>query len=115
MRTLPSDEEVVKAVESVMRLHKEVHSQKLLHSLVLKELRGENQYCSVSEDRVKKLASRAGAKIFVEKRRAGRETKRCYVCEGKLELVEGSGMRCLNCGFRIERKHAPSRYVFYRK
>lgn len=125
MHSLPSDEEVEKAIEKVLQQQKEVHSQKLLHSLVLKELREANQYYKISEERVRKLAANTGVRIFVEKRKAEKESRRCYVCGGELEVVRGRDLygsasavakRCAKCGFEIERgKLGPSRYVFYRR
>jgi hypothetical protein len=126
MYRIPRSDEVGETIIRVLEEYREVGSQNLLHSLVLRRLKRENQFYKLSPERVKRIAAGlAEVKIFVEKKKSGREAKKCYVCGSKMEWIEGknlfgnaarTGKKCVKCGFRVDRPElAPRRYVFYKR
>jgi hypothetical protein len=125
MYKIPSDEEVIDAILKVLEEYREIRSQNLFHGLVLKNIKKRSRYYIVSAGRVRRLAANMeGVKIFVEKRKSGREAKKCYVCGNELEELKMKdlhggetfiGKKCNACGFKIHRKNLePRRYIFYR-
>ena len=126
MYRIPKDDEVGASILSTMEEYKEIGSQKLLHSLVLKRLRRENQFYKLSPERVKRIAaSMPEVKVFVEKRKSVKEAMKCYICGHPLERIKVkdlfgdptyAGKKCLKCGFKIDRAMlVPKRYLFYRR
>lgn len=126
MYKMPSNEEVSEAIRDVLNKRREVESQRLLHELVLKRLKEENQYCILAGSRVRKIAANLkGVKILVEKRRSDKKAKKCYVCGGELEVIRATnlygrecsaGKKCKNCGFKIDKENlAPKRYTFLKR
>ena len=124
MYKIPKDEEIAEAIHSVLAKHKEVKSQSLFCEFVLGELKKESPYYRVSSDRVKRVASLEGVKIFIEKRKSQKEAKSCFVCGGELFTLKvknlmgtevPSGKKCRVCGFKMNKSHlAPRRYIFYK-
>ena len=126
MYKIPAEEEIGSAITKILEKYREVESQKLLHFLVLKKLKEQNQYYMLSEDRVRKIASKLPAvRIFVEKRKTDREAKKCYVCGSELETLKAKnlygseaaiGKKCRVCGFKMNRKNLmPRKYIFLKK
>lgn len=124
MYKIPGKDEVGTAVLEVLEDYREVKSQAMLHSLVLKKLKKENQFFKISPERVRKIAAeQEEVKIFVEKCKSPREAKKCFICGEEMIWVKGrsllggatrTGKKCPRCGFRIDRPTVkPKRYVFY--
>ncbi|NOZ76705.1 MAG: hypothetical protein GXO65_03320 [Euryarchaeota archaeon] len=122
--SIARDEAVEAAILDVLKNYGEVHSLESLHQLVTRNLRRHHPRAVVSPERVRRRAAlMEGVRFQVEKRRSGREARRCYVCGGQLEPFETidvygkrtpSGRRCRDCGFRIEKRgYLPRRYRFY--
>lgn len=124
MYKIPKDEEIAGAIRRVLAKHKEVRSQSLFREFVLKELKRESPYYKASSDRIKRVASKAGVKIFIDKRKSHKEAKACFVCGGELKTLKvkdllgkdvPAGKKCKVCGFAMDRGHlAPRRYIFYK-
>jgi hypothetical protein len=124
MYKIPKDEEIAGAIRRVLAKHKEVRSQSLFHEFVLGELKGISPYYVASSDRIKRVASQAGVKIFIDKRKSQKEAKSCFVCGGELETLKvknlmgaevSAGKKCKVCGFKMDKGHlAPRRYIFYK-
>ncbi|MDP6459846.1 MAG: hypothetical protein QF829_03535 [Candidatus Hydrothermarchaeota archaeon] len=126
MYRIPKDDDVGASIRSTLEEYKEIGSQKLLHSLVLKRLRRENQFYKLSPERVKRIAaSMPEVKVFVEKRKSVKEARKCYICGHPLKRIKVkdlfgdptyAGKKCLKCGFKIDRAMlVPKRYLFYRR
>lgn len=126
MYKILTDEEIADAIRDVLKRHREVESQRLLHELVLQKLKEENQYCILTGNRVRKIAAKSkGVKILVEKRRSSKKAKNCYVCGGELEVIKArdlyggecsAGKKCKNCGFKIDKENLmPKRYIFLKR
>ncbi|MBU2559292.1 hypothetical protein KKA03_00175 [archaeon] len=124
MYKIPKDAEIADAIRRVLAKHKEVRSQSLFHEFVLGELKGISPYYKASSDRIKRVASKEGVKIFIDKRKSQKEAKFCFVCGGELETLKvknllgsevSAGKKCKVCGFAMDRGHlAPRRYIFYK-
>lgn len=124
MYKIPSDEEIASAIKRVLSKHKEVRSQSLFHDFVLGELKVKSPYYRVSSDRVKRVASKEGVKIIVDKRKSRIDAKSCFVCGGELATMKtknlegvevAAGKICKTCGFKMDRGNLyPKRYIFYK-
>lgn len=123
MYRLPDREEIAKAARDVLRTQREVNSLAQMHRLVLKRLKKKNRYYRVSKARLLKiLATAPGVRIRVEKRKARQSPRLCPLCGSPLEDLHGIdlfgnrvklGKRCTDCGYRVERRLEPRRYIFY--
>ena len=101
----------------------EVNSLAQMHSLVLERLRRENPEYRLSRARLLKiLALSPKVRIKVEKRKARRSPRLCPLCGSEMEDLYGMnlfgrrvklGKKCANCGYSVERRLEPRRYVFY--
>lgn len=123
MYKIPSEKEINEALIKVLGKYKEVSSIKLLRNLVQSELRKTNKYYVVSENRIRKIASKnKKIKIIVLKRKSSKKTERCFICGKKLKPIISKnllgeyvtiGSKCEICGIVLEKnKQAPKRYIF---
>lgn len=126
MYRIPKNKDVSRSVLAVLKEHKEIGSQKLLHSFVLSKLRKENQFYKLSPERVKRIAaSMPEVMVFVEKRKSAKDAGECFICGHPLEKIKVSdlfgnptyiGKKCAECGFKIDKPGlAPRRYLFRRR
>jgi len=120
---LPRSNIVVRAARDVLKKRGEINSLAQMHTLVLERLKRENPEYRLSRARLLKiLALSPKVRIKVEKRKAKRNPALCPLCGSEMEDLYGVdlfgrrvklGKRCVNCGYRVERRLEPKRYVFY--
>ncbi|MEF8873639.1 MAG: hypothetical protein V5A88_03085 [Candidatus Thermoplasmatota archaeon] len=127
--SIPSDEEVEKALRYVMRRVKGVDSLRKLRKLVIRELQNTDPDYTVGIDRLRKLAVTAPfikAEIYARRGKKKKSLKgKCPVCGNKLEktrnetIFGGSvtlGYKCTECPYWTTlKRRVPVRYHFEHK
>ncbi len=126
MYKIPKDDLIARTIKEILDGHKEVGSQEALHRMVAALLNRADAAYKVSPERLRRIA--AGLEdvvIRVEKMRAARRAKACYVCGGEMKLMKArdlfgretvAGRKCSRCGFELERNGlAPRRYIFIKR
>lgn len=124
--SIPSDEQVVSALQNVMKKAHIVQSQRLLHELVLFELRKKDESFSLTPHRLRLLALQSSFMDIEIHSREGNPKKslhRCPVCHHSLKKVKNLTiwggvvtieLRCPHCGYWTgKKKRIPTRYVFH--
>ena len=125
---IPSDKEILGAVEKIFQKYHTVPSQHKLKKLVEKELQTKKKQLHVSEPRLRKLVLNSGLVHVEIHTRDGDPDKllhRCPVCGGSLERVKNQTIyggevtlefRCTLCGYWTgKKKKIPTLYVFHIK
>ena len=127
---VPSDEEVVAAITSVLSRHGIVRSQKRLKLLVDGQLSRIDAKYRVSLPRVRQLAVASGfAQVNIHSRRAPQSSDlpiECPVCGQKMAPIRNKTLegkravsferKCGRCGYFTGRLgRVPTRYVFHKK
>jgi hypothetical protein len=125
---IPSDEEILGAVEKVFQRFHTVSSQHKLKDLVEKELQTKKQQSCVSGPRLRTLVLNSGLVQVEIHTREGDPDKilhRCPVCGGSLQRVKNQTIyggevtlefRCAVCGYWTgKKKKIPTLYVFHLK
>lgn len=128
--SIPSDEEIVDALENILSRMKGIDSLKKLRRLVIKELRMKDNDLTVGSERLRKLAVTAPfVKTEIETTQAqGKQDLkgRCPVCGGELEMTKNEtifggevtlGYVCSRCPYWTTlKRRIPTRYRFeYKK
>ncbi len=120
MKKIPKKEDVIEAVETVLKRRLSVNSLKELKDLVLEELLKKDRMFRLSENRLRKiLAEIKGLKIV-----GGFKNKNCPICGSELYPVKVRnlkgdfftiGFHCKKCGFRgLEGKIIRYKFVYVR-
>ena len=125
---IPSDKDILGAVEKVFEKYHTVSSQHELKKLVEKELQMKKKLYHVSEPRLRTLVLNSGLVHVEIHTREGDPDKllhRCPVCGGQLERVKNRTIyggevtlefRCTLCGYWTgKKKKIPTLYVFHLK
>jgi hypothetical protein len=125
---IPSDKEILGAVEKVFQKYHTVSSQHKLKKLVEKELQMKKKQFHVSEPRLRTLVLNSGLIQVEIHTREGDPEKllhRCPVCGGPLNRVKNQTIyggevtlefRCTLCGYWTgKKKKIPTLYVFHLK
>ncbi|AGI47268.1 hypothetical protein TALC_00257 [Thermoplasmatales archaeon BRNA1] len=125
---IPSEEEIVQAVRSVMTRKQRIESQRELFSLVKKELESVlGAKVRVSADRIRRIAlSSRSAKVEIEYRETSKTSLPdiCPVCGNAMSPVMNMNLdgnvtevkrNCTVCAFSVANHiRVPGRYVFVR-
>lgn len=128
MYKIPSDEEIVLALQNVMAKRRVINSQWRLKKFVEKEIIDIDPNYKVGEVRLRILAINfdiVDVEIHYRKTKTKKALNRCPVCRGKLKRIrsqtifEGTvttGYKCTRCPYRtgLERR-VPTKYIFTRK
>ncbi|HIH00044.1 MAG TPA: hypothetical protein HA258_05620 [Thermoplasmata archaeon] len=125
---IPSDEEILSAVEIVFRKYHTVTSQHALKKFVEKELQSKKKHLHVSGPRLRTLVLNSGLVQVEIRTREGDPDKilnKCPVCGGPLQRVKNQTIyggevtiefRCDVCGYWTgKKKKIPTLYVFHLK
>ena len=125
---IPSDENVTKAVENVLKKHRIVNSQQLLKQLVEKELKKKSREFHISFNRLRNIVIKYDlAKIEIYSRQGSPDKvlNKCPVCNNLLKRVKNLTiwggevtieLRCLSCGYWTgKKKRIPTLYIFHYK
>ena len=125
---IPSDDDILRAVEKVFRKYHTVTSQHKLKKLVEKELQTKKKQYHVSEQRLRALVITNGLSQVEIRTRDGDPDKilhKCPVCCGPLQRVKNQTiyggqvtleLRCDICGYWTgKKKKIPTLYIFHPK
>ena len=125
---IPSDEDILGAVEKVFQKSHTVTSQHTLKILVEKELQLKKKQFHVSEHRLRTLVLNTGLVQVEIRTREGDPDKilhKCPVCAGPLQRVKNQTIyggevtiefRCDLCGYWTgKKKKIPTLYIFHLK
>jgi len=125
---IPSDEQVLKSLEKVLKEYRTVQSQNKLKRLVTKELTTKKKKFSVSGSRLRNIALKSNFVKLEIHTREGDPKKimiKCPVCGNALKRVKNLTIwggevtiefRCMKCGYWTgKKKRIPRRYVFHLK
>lgn len=125
---IASDEQIKKALKKVLIKYRTVHSQIMLHKLVIKELTGKKEKYGVSGARLRSIAINSDFIKFEIHSREGDPKKtmnKCPVCSSNLKRVKNLTIwggevtiefKCGTCGYWTgKKKRIPTRYVFHLK
>jgi uncharacterized protein with PIN domain len=125
---IPSDEDILRAVEQVFQKNHTVTSQQALKKAVEKELQTKKTHYHVSGPRLRTLVINRGQVQVEIRTREGDPDKilhRCPVCNGPLQRVKNQTIyggevtiefRCDVCGYWTgKKKKIPTLYVFHSK
>jgi hypothetical protein len=125
---ISSDEQVEKAVKTVLKKFRTVPSQYQLHKLVNKELKTKKKQFSVSQQRLREITLKSGFVNLEIHSREGDPHKilnKCPVCGATLKRVKNLTIwggqvtlefTCSQCGYWTgKKKRIPTRYVFHLK
>ncbi len=125
---IPSDEDILDAVEKVFQKSHTVTSQHTLKKLVEKELQLKKKQFHVSEHRLRTLVLNTGLVQVEIRTREGDPDKilhKCPVCAGPLQRVKNQTIyggevtiefRCDMCGYWTgKKKKIPTLYIFHLK
>lgn len=125
---IPSDEQLLSAVQKVFRKYHTVVSQQRLKDLVEKELHSKKKQYHVSEPRLRRLVLQSGQVVAEIHTREGDPEKilhKCPVCNHVLQRVKNKTiyggevtleLRCSLCGYWTgKKKKIPTLYVFHLK
>jgi hypothetical protein len=125
---IPSDDDILGAVEKVFQQYHTVTSQHTLKKFVEKELQTKKKQLHVSEHRLRMLVLNSGLVQVEIHTREGDPDKilhKCPVCGGALQRVKNQTIyggevtiefRCDLCGYWTgKKKKIPTLYVFHLK
>ncbi len=125
---IPSDDDILGAVEKVFQKYHTVTSQHILKKFVEKELQTKKKQFHVSEPRLRTLVLNSGLVQVEIHTREGDPDKilhKCPVCGGSLQRVKNQTIyggevtiefRCDVCGYWTgKKKKIPILYVFHLK
>ncbi len=125
---IPSDEQIISALQNVGKKFRTVSSQHRLKQLVERELKTKKKIFGVSASRLRKLALQSNFVKLEIHSREGDPKKvmiKCPVCSGGLTRVKNLTIwggevtiqfRCTHCGYWTgKKKRIPTRYVFHFK
>lgn len=123
---IPSDEDILSAVEKVFQKYHTVTSQHALKKFVEKELQSNKKHLHVSGPRLRTLVLNSGMAHVEIRTREGDPNKilhKCPVCGGALQRVKNQTIyggevtiefRCDVCGYWTgKKKKIPTLYVFH--
>lgn len=127
---VPSDEEIVDAIDAVMLRNHIVRSQIELLSLVKEELKARDPDFAVTGERVRKVSmEKAGLTIEIQSREKdtgrGKAMSKCPVCGSPIKAMKNVtiyggtvtlGFKCTKCPYWTgSKRRVPTRYVFYKR
>ena len=125
---IPSDEEVIKALQEIFKNYITISSQHKLKKVVEKGLKTKKKQFHISEKRLRNIVLNNGlAKIEIHSREGDphKILTRCPVCDDVLKRVKNLTIwggevtiqfRCSKCGYWTgKKKRIPTLYVFHRK
>jgi hypothetical protein len=124
---VPSDQEVVDAINTVMARDHIIRSQTEFQSQVHEELKAKDPDFTITGERLRKIAlDKAGLTIEIQGREveSDRAISRCPVCRSPLKAMKNItiyggtvtlGFKCTKCPFWTGKKRrVPTRYTFYK-
>ena len=125
---IPSDDQIIIALENVLKKFRTVQSQNKLKNLVTKELKTKKKKFGVIGGRLRNNAINSNFVKLEIHSREGDPKKlmtKCPVCRSNLKRVKNLTIwggevtiefRCPNCGYWTgKKKRIPTRYVFHLK
>ena len=125
---IPSDEQIKKAINSVLKKYRTVHSQIRLKELVIKELNTKKEKFGISSSRLRAIAIGSDfVKLEIHSREGDPKKlmNKCPVCGSNLKRVKNLTIwggevtiefRCPKCGYWTgKKKRIPTLYVFHFK
>ncbi len=124
--SIPTDEEVMDSLRSVMRKMKGISSLRKLRKVVIRDLKMRDPDYTVSHERLRRLAAKAPfLKVSIDARKNERVKDlkgRCPVCEGRLKMTKNEtifggtvtiGYKCTQCPYWTTlKRRVPIRYHF---
>jgi len=123
---VPSDEEVVEAIQKAMTGSHIVRSQTELRALVQTELKVKDPAYSITNERLRRIAlEKVGLAIEMQSRELedGPALSKCPVCKSPLKATKNVtiyggtvtlGFKCTKCPFWTGvKRRVPTRYTFY--
>lgn len=123
---IPSDEQIEKVLQKVLKKAHTVDSQTLLKQLVIEELQRIDPLFGVSPQRLRKLAinsSFVSLEIYSRQGSPKKILKGCPVCSHRLKQIKNLTIwggevtiefQCPHCGYWTgKKKRIPTRYVFH--
>jgi hypothetical protein len=124
--TIPSDDEVLSALQRVMKKAHIVQSQRLLKELVLIELHKQQKTFGLTPQRLRLLALQSSfvqVEIYSREGNPKKSLHRCPVCHHSLKRVRNLTiwggvvtieLQCPRCKYWTgKKKQIPTRYVFH--
>ncbi len=125
---IPSNDQLLKALKTVLKKNRSVNTQNKLRSLVSKNLDTKKKKYGVNPERLRNLAINSDfTKLEIHSREGDpkKTMNRCPVCSNNLSKVKNQTIwggkvtiefRCKNCGYWTgKKKRIPNRYVFHYK
>lgn len=117
---------MIEVLEEIFSRNNEITSIKQMKSLVLKELKKDDELVRLSNNRLLRIISRLGwIKVHITKNKSPRAVKNCFVCGTRMEETKNLtltgekaavGLNCHKCSIRLGNPFTrPARYAFYRK
>ena len=123
---IPSDKQVMKLLQKVLKKTPTIHSQTQLKQLIMEELKKKNETYKISQQRLRKLAIKNPHVTLEIHSREGdpkKLLKGCPVCDHRLKQVKNLTIwggvvtiefQCPHCGYWTgKKKRIPTRYVFH--
>jgi|GEM_PF-215785 len=123
---VPTDEDVVEAIQKAMTGSHIVRSQTELKALVQSELKAKDPAFSITNERLRRIAlEKAGLQIEMQSRELedGPALARCPVCKSPLKATKNDtiyggtvtlGFKCTKCPYWTGiKRRVPTRYTFY--
>jgi len=125
---IASDEQIKKALKTILNKNRTVNTQNKLKKLVTKELNTKKKKYGITPGRIRDIAINSDfVKLEIHSREGDpkKTMNKCPVCKGNLKKVKNQTIwggkvtiefRCLNCGYWTgKKKRIPTRYVFHYK
>lgn len=125
---IASDEDIKKALKTVLKKNRSINTQTKLKKLVTEKLNKKKKKYGISPSRLRNIAINSNfATIEIHSREGDpkKSMNKCPVCGNKLKKVKNQTIwggkvtiefRCKNCGYWTgKKKRIPNRYVFHYK
>ncbi len=123
---VPTDDDVVEAIQKAMTGSHIVRSQTELRALVQSELKAKDPAFSITNERLRRIAlDKVGLQIEMQSRELedGPALARCPVCKSPLKATKNDtiyggtvtlGFKCTKCPYWTGiKRRVPTRYTFY--
>jgi hypothetical protein len=123
---IPSDEQLIKVLQKVMKKAHTINSQSLLRKIIQDELKKIDPSFGVSPQRLRKLAINSPFVSLEIQSREGNPNKilkGCPVCNHRLKKIKNLTIwggevtiefQCPHCGYWTgKKKRVPTRYIFH--
>jgi SepF-like predicted cell division protein (DUF552 family) len=123
---VPSDNDVLEAIQKAMTGNHIIRSQTELRALVQAELKAKDPAFSITNERLRRIAlEKAGLQIEMQSRELedGPALARCPVCKSPLKATKNDtiyggtvtlGFKCTKCPYWTGiKRRVPTRYTFY--